>query len=213
MSRMIDLTGRKFCRLLVLAAVGARTTAGGQRKTTWQCLCECGSRVVVDGCSLKTGGTKSCGCLKHDRSRAMLTKHGHRSGASPSQTYSSWRGMIGRCTDTKHVAWKYYGGRGITVCDRWRDFRRFLEDMGERPPCTTIDRINGNGNYCKDNCEWTTQKQQTRHTRRNVTVTLGTETRCLSEWIEILGLNAHTVRDRVRRGWSPDRALTERIHR
>ncbi len=137
-------------------------------------------------------------------------RHGHagRNGFSP--TYHSWACMVQRCTNPKRVSYKDYGGRGIRVCKRWLKFDNFLADMGERPAGTSLDRRNTNGNYCKSNCRWATNKEQGTNTRANVNVTIHGETLCVAEWARRLGLSLHTVHARIYLyGFTPYDALTQ----
>lgn len=123
---------------------------------------------------------------------------------------TAWKNMIQRCTYSKHPAWKDYGGRGITVCDRWRnDFKAFLADMGDRPsPKHSLERKRVNEGYSSDNCVWAVRKVQARNTRRARMLTHRGETLCLAEWAERLGVKSETIRSRLRMGWSEERALT-----
>jgi hypothetical protein len=114
--------------------------------------------------NIKRGDTKSCGCLLAESRRTII--HGHARKGGFSSTYVSWYQMINRCTNPKAGDFKYYQGRGITVCERWRDFRNFLSDMGKRPRGTWLDRADNNGNYEPSNCRWATPTQQVRN-RRN----------------------------------------------
>jgi hypothetical protein len=136
------------------------------------------------------------------------TEHGHSSRNGSSATYQTWRNMRSRCENPNVPAYKNYGGRGITVCERWQDFPSFLADMGERPEGMTIERINNDGNYEPDNCRWATRRQQGRNTRANQLVTLDGETKCLTEWAEERGIKMPTLWARLRLGWTPEEAIT-----
>ena len=125
-----------------------------------------------------------------------------------SPTYNAWRAMVDRCTCPTSGNYERYGARGITVCDRWRSFSNFLADMGSRPEGRTIDRIDGSKGYEPGNCRWASNKEQARNKRTNLIVTYRGESRCVAEWVEILGLKEKLVRVRLSRGWSPERAFT-----
>jgi len=162
----MDLSGQKFGRLTVTHVEPARN----QKKVMWSCLCACGTTVSTRGFCLRSGHTQSCGCLQRERQRASVTKHGHAGSRTISTTYNSWEGMIQRCTNPKTIGWENYGGRGITVCKRWRGkhgFENFLKDMGERPMGTSIDRKNNDSHYTPRNCRWATRKEQNSNRRDN----------------------------------------------
>lgn len=150
-----NLIGQKFSRLIV--------TAEGDRKggrVAWVCDCECGGKAHVRSSDLKSGSVRSCGCLLAGPTAANV-RHGHSARRErPTPTYNSWRGMIDRCTNEGHISYPFYGAKGVTVCDRWKDFTNFLADMGERPEGKTIDRINPEGNYEPSNCRWADWKTQ-----------------------------------------------------
>ncbi len=147
--------------------------------------------------------------LLQEKTQMGTPRHGHRPRGYATPTYHSWTAMKSRCFCLNAFGYERYGGRGITVCEKWMRFEGFLDDMGERPEGTSLDRIDNNGNYEPDNCRWATAKQQQRNTQKNVRLTFNGKTRCLKEWAEIVGINHHTIRSRIRKsGWSTEKALT-----
>lgn len=158
--KLLDSVGQRFGRLIVESRAKNRRTSAA-----WNCVCDCGGRLVVLGTDLRNGHTQSCGCLRRETCGAVHFKHGNSSGVNGvSSTYHSWACMIQRCTNPTRMYWKYYGGRGIRVCDRWLIFENFLADMGQRPKHLSLDRINPDGDYEPSNCRWATALQQ-RHNR------------------------------------------------
>lgn len=150
---MID---QKFTRLVVKCDTGKRTK---NRSIVWKCQCKCGNFTEVPTSDLRRKHTKSCGCL--------VKKHGHSPWRKkPSITYNAWANMIQRCSNSNHKNYKHYGGRGIIVCKRWKEFKNFLVDMGKKPIGLTLDRIDVNGDYCSKNCRWATWKQQANNKRK-----------------------------------------------
>lgn len=161
--KIVDITGQRFGRLIVIAKTDKRASGC----VMWKCVCNCGNITEVRSDKLKSEHTQSCGCLQRERVIEASTTHGHRSGGKFSPTYVSWVGMKQRCNDSKKDNYKYYGGRGIIICDEWQtSFVDFLNDMGERPVGKTIDRIDPNGNYERSNCRWATMSQQYMNKRR-----------------------------------------------
>jgi hypothetical protein len=169
MSRVLrDLTGQKFTLLTAAWPTGK----DHRNHVHWLFFCSCGSMKVLpmQNVTYKAFPTKSCGCLPDTRRRPKVP-HGHarnhkdRPGYG-TRTYRSWQSMKQRCLNTRVKEWKYYGGRGITVCEPWKEFKNFLADMGERPIGLTLDRYPDNdGNYEPGNCRWATKKEQTQNSR------------------------------------------------
>lgn len=141
------------------------------------------------------------------RGAAGIT-HGHNAGKKKTPTLQTWASMRARCTNPKKSDYQYYGGRGITVCDRWQSFENFLADMGEKPPGTSLDRIDNSGNYEPSNCRWATRAEQMRNTRQTRMLTLNGKTQCVVDWERELGFKPVTITMRLRRGWSVEKALT-----
>lgn len=131
---------------------------------------------------------------------------------SPRKTHPreefSWRNMLSRCNNPNATGYSYYGGRGVKVCDSWIDFKNFLADMGNRPEGTTLDRIDSNRHYSKDNCRWATPKEQANNTSKNVLISFAGYTKTLSEWANEIGIKPNTLQYRLYREWSIERALT-----
>lgn len=207
MFKFIDLINKKFGRLVVLK----KLSTDKYGNYYWLCKCGCGEEKSIRGNSLKSGATQSCGCLQKEIIIERLTKHRHAIREKRSRVYRTWQNMIQRCTNLKHNCYKDYGGRGIQVCKRWRKFENFLEDMGIPENGLTLDRIDNNGNYCKENCSWVTSKQNNRNKRNNHLETYREKTQCLMEWAEEFSINYNTLYKRLCLGWSIAKALTTPI--
>ena len=195
--RFTDLTGKVFGRLTVIAFAG---------KQRWHVRCECGTECVRSRGDLTSGDTKSCGCLRKEVTSQTKGKH-HK---CKTREYGIWSKMIGRCENPKDHKFPVYGGRGISVCNRWREsFEAFSEDMGPRPsPRHSIDRIDVNGNYEPGNCRWATPREQSRNTRTNRPLTFNGETRLTVEWAELLGVEPYILNWRLAHGWTVERTLS-----
>jgi hypothetical protein len=155
----IPLTGVRFGRLIAIRRVNRKKT----NRPSWWCICDCRKRVIVDRSGLVTGRTTSCGCYRRELQRKLKTIHGHTPrNIAPSPEYHSWVSMKQRCFNADGKNYNNYGGRGITVCERWTSsFENFLKDMGSKPSSDhSLDRMNVNGNYEPSNCKWATKKEQ-----------------------------------------------------
>jgi len=147
---VIDLTGQVFSRLTVIGRAGHRG-----RSAAWSCVCECGKESVVSSDNLRRGKIRSCGCFRLGHVVALgITSH---------PEYKTWSAMKNRCFNVNNPGYKWYGGRGITVCDRWLAFESFCADMGPKPEGLTLDRTDNDGNYEPTNCRWATREQQARN--------------------------------------------------
>lgn len=157
---VVEMTGKTFGRLTVLRRQGSDKYGNA----TWHCSCVCGNEITAMGTSLRSGHTKSCGCLQRDLVGKQSAKHGLLKEYS--SEYSSWRSMMDRCYDASHDSYKSYGGKGIAVCERWHDFKNFVKDMDEKPTANhTIDRIDNEKGYNPSNCRWATKVEQSRNQR------------------------------------------------
>lgn len=199
--RVVDLTGQLFGSLRAL-----RRDENASGAVRWMCACVCGVEYSVAACNLKSGHCRSCGCVGRETRRAASTTH----GLTRTREYQSWNAMKSRCENSDVKEYRYYGGRGIRVCDRWREsFEAFLADMGPRPAGTTLDRFpNGDGNYEPGNCRWATDVEQARNRRGNRIVAGAT----LAQVAETSGIARSTIKNRLARGWSVERATTEPVH-
>lgn len=193
-STRLNLLGLRFGRLLVIA-----DGHGTPRHSKWLCRCDCGIEREVFSDALTAGRTRSCGCLRREESIARFTKH----GLSKSPEMYTHNMMRQRCHNPKNKAYPYYGGRGIYVCDRWREsFENFLEDMGPRPsPKHSLDRKDNDGPYSPENCRWATKREQMRNRSDNRWLTIAGETKCIGDWEKEAGLNQGIIGSRIRRGW------------
>lgn len=209
MSRKNDLTGQRFGKLVVLEDVGRSK----QGRVLWRCKCDCGKETVVGGTSLIVGDTRSCGCIKGNKKDIV----GHRfgklvavnvvGGDANTRFYSCYCAMVYRCSDLNNVSYKNYGGRGIKC--NWDSYSAFKDDMyesyldhveryGEKD--TALDRIDVNGDYCKENCRWATQKEQSRNKRNTVYVYYKGKKYCLADLSRLLGITSYMIKKNMKDG-------------
>lgn len=206
MRTLIDLTGRKFGRWTALYELPRFPSRPKTRH--YQCACACGAERAVSYANLTSGVTKSCGCLRREILIQRQTKHGQSHGRV-TPTYACWKSLRNRCANPNEQYYHLYGGRGITVCERWQSFENFLADMGERPSDKhSIDRIDNDGNYEPGNCRWATLTEQNNNNRRNVLIEHNGRIQTVAQWAEETGLSWSAIRKRLLRGMSGSDAVT-----
>ena len=201
--RVKNLVGQTFGRLKV-TDFSHRNERSDQ---FWLCHCSCGKDKAINGSSLTSNRVLSCGCL---RSENMVNRNVPTHGMSHSMEYKSWRSMLDRCLNPNDKSWSDYGGRGITVCDEWKEsFESFFADMGLKPgPKHSIERCDNSKGYSKGNCRWATSKEQNRNRRSNTFVEMDGKRLTIVEWCEIYGIHPNTVHSRIgQRRWSVERAI------
>ena len=184
-----DLSGRVFSRLKVVREVG-RTK--GRRM--WECVCDCGSIATVDHRALKSGNTSSCGCFRKESAAKQKTIHGYAKRGSKSRIYKVWGWILARCQTPSASGYENYGGRGIKVCNRWKEFENFLADMGDPEDCTlTIERKDNDGDYEPGNCRWATRAEQGVNKRNNRFIEHDGQSMTITSWARHLGVSHSTL--------------------
>lgn len=198
--------GNTFSRWTVIKEENRHIRPSGGIVRMFKCKCECGKIKNVELGNLRSGISKSCGCINKEN----VTTH----GLTYSSEYKIWSGIIQRCTNYNFYKYRLYGGRGITVCDRWNKFINFYNDMGKRPSKNhSIDRIDGEKGYCKDNCRWATYKQQNNNSRRNHYIKYNNKIYTLSELSKKTGIKYYTLKSRINNSkWSVEKAVETPIN-
>ena len=203
---MKDITGMKFGRLTVLRL----SHKDSRQECHWLCKCECGNEKTVSGNKLRSGNTKSCGCMQKEFLDGRLRR---KHGLTNSKLYATWENMKHRCGDPKNWMYPNYGGRGIKVCEDWLDSSNFIEwalSHGYKEGLS-IERIDVNGNYEPSNCKWIELKEQYLNRTDSHLLTAFGKTQTISEWAKETGLNYNTIERRVNKyGWDAERAITEK---
>ena len=200
--KFIDITNQKFNMLTVLEKSGHKNN-----RIIWKCQCDCGKIIYENAIYLKNGRRKSCGCLNRQRLIQIATKH----NLSKTRVYKCWIAIKKRCFNSNCDIYPLYGGRGITMCDEWKnDFLSFYNWSMQNgyKDTLTIDRIDNNGNYEPSNCRWTNWITQNNNRRNNHLITYNDKTLSLSQWAKEYDINLSTFTNRIRRGWSIEKALT-----
>ena len=197
MTQALDLIGQRFGRLLVIEKMVQRDRF---KKVVWKCKCDCGNEHLINTKSLRSSNVQSCGWLRVE----LTTTHGKRN----TREYSIWNQMKTRCFNSNHVYFNKYGGRGITVCNEWMLFENFFNDMGLAPPKHTLERIDNNKGYSKENCKWATRKEQAVNRSSTKFLTFDGQTKSISDWAREIGIRIDTLHYRISRGWNIEKALT-----
>ena len=206
---MINLIGQKFGRLTVQELAGR-----DGKHLMWNCVCDCGNSKRVQGNSLRSGHTKSCGCFNKEQIKKSNTTHGYTKHNKQSREYVCWQSMISRCEKPHARGYNRYGARGIKVCEEWHKFENFIRDMGNCPQNKTLDRTDNNGGYRPDNCRWATSEEQNNNRRDNRFIDYKGERKTLSQWARKLDINVMTLKSRLNKyHWSEEKALTTPIRR
>ncbi len=204
-------TGKRFGRLVVSFVSGGY--AHGFR--IGHCICDCGTEKDVPLYVLRRGASTSCGCYQKETAHNLAVNHppavthGCARGGKQIPEYIVWAGMIQRCENPKHVSFNRYGGRGIAVCSEWKVFEKFLADMGPRPGrLFTVERMDNDGHYCKDNCRWATRREQSRNMSSCTWMTVNGRSMILADWASHCGITSAAMCHRLYSGWSMEEALT-----
>lgn len=209
MGKFIDLTGKTFENLKVLKRAESRREKNGKLRTYWLCQCKCGNIIEVRADDLKEKKKKSCGCSSN------FTK-GKYNGLSNTKIYTAWNHILQRCYNPKEKRYKNYGGRGIKICEEWKnDFMSFYNWAIKNgyQEGLTIDRINNNGNYEPNNCRWVTDYIQRRNRTDSHYITIDNETKILTDWANTFNIKPNVVRNRIKLGWNEIDALKTPVRR
>lgn len=173
-------------------------------RKAWVCQCDCGRTKIVATTNLGSKGPRSCGCRRGPRIHGWTSRD---ATFGQKATFYTWKSMIQRCDNPKHTMYEYYGGRGVKVCDRWRDFMMFVEDMGERPEDLTLDRLDSTKDYEPGNCRWADQETQSMNKKSSHLLTINGETKTIHVWAKENNIHPSTIKRRIRLGEDVESAV------
>ena len=195
----------KYGRLTVLGESPDRSSDG---RVMWRCRCDCGTEIVRIAKAVKSGNTKSCGCINKERLTAQ-NKATAKHGMTGTRAHTAWINMQERCLNPNHNSYHRYGGRGVKICQRWLDsFTNFHDDMGDPPKGMSLDRIDVDGDYEPSNCRWATDEEQSNNRENNRYLEFGGKKQTIAQWAREVGMSREALRYRINAGWSIEEALT-----
>lgn len=204
--KLIDIVGQRFGNLVVIEKID-------DKRTRYKCECDCGNIVSVNGYNLRHGIANPCSCSQRFQSGENNATYKH--GGTGTRLYGIWQGMLNRCRNPKVERYNHYGGKGVVVCDEWKDFSTFRgwAISNGYKDTLSIDRVDANGDYCPSNCRWADDKAQANNKTSNHIIEVNGESHNISEWSAITGINKGTIQSRLRRGWPPERAVSEPVRK
>lgn len=210
MAKIIDMENKKFNHLTVIR----KSHQDKRGEWFWICKCDCGNETIASGYKIRSGHTKSCGCVQEEHRKEGFHK---RHGMTDTKLYIIWENMRRRCYYSKNNMYKNYGGRGIRVCDEWKDdfepFMKWAQENGYKEGLS-IERIDVNGNYEPSNCKWITPKEQYLNRTDSHLITAFGKTQTIKEWADESGLNYDTIERRINQyGWTAEEAVTVKPHK
>ena len=202
-NRLFIEVGQRFGKVTIIKEIEQRKN----HRRHFLCKCDCGNIKEIALIRLTSGKTKSCGCLAIETTKKIFTKH----GMTHHTLFNRWNSMIQRCVNPRTKAYPRYGERGITVCKEWMSFEPFMKWSFHNgfKNHLTLERKNNDGNYCPDNCEWSTVTRQANNRRTNKTLTYNGETMSIADWGRRIGISPTVIWKRLNRGWSMEKTLTQ----
>lgn len=208
-----NIKGMKFGRWTAISFY-SRSDKNGRNSFLWNCKCDCGKMGIIDKGSLKSGNSRSCGCYHRESTSIKNTTHGQLKNYKKTPEYRAWQHMKDRCYNSNDSSFHNYGGRGITVCERWsgiNGFKNFITDIGQRPSTKhSLDRFPDNGgSYSPYNCRWATRQQQSRNRRNNVWIKYNGENKILVDWLGEFGMKRSFFNRRIKKGMNANEIFNQ----